>query len=167
MRTPGLQAKLLAQGEVASKWPVGIPTRCPHTWCALSCPTAPAWATQRKKNELAVEYSRLLPPLQKAAHSVVTGFGSHRDDYFAQIYPLDSNFRHLPSLTSNAPSTSSELLWQVAVVSAVCLQGHRALPRMLGPLPTKVFSNPQYDVTDWTASPIYPPMSIFWLNPMT
>ena len=31
MRTPGLRAKLLAQGEVASKWPGGTPATSPHT----------------------------------------------------------------------------------------------------------------------------------------
>lgn len=109
VRTPGLRAKPLAQSQVASKQLGGTPARTPHS--RLVFPSLPHCSCINHPEDCK-EHSRLLPPLQKSA-TAVTSFGSQQDDYFAESYPLNSDFRHLPSLTLNAPSASSEasFLW--------------------------------------------------------
>ena len=100
-----------------------------QAWCSPPCFIASAGTTLRKQKQLAAEDSRLCHHCKKAAHSIVTSFRSQRDDYFAESYPLNSNFQHLSSLTLNAPSASSEASVARSCVFTVCL------PRMLGAAP--------------------------------
>lgn len=82
----------------------GLPTR---DLLFSPCPTAPAGAALERQKELAAEPSALLPPLQKLLTAPPRG-GGPRDHSSAYGYLLNSNFQHLPSLTSNAPSASPE-----------------------------------------------------------